>query len=131
MSIQRVLWLVEREDAGVEAGPETLPPGLGITRVADPADAAAAIRAGKAECLLVSHSSSEHDRKTVLGLFLGIDSQIPVLFWHRDLCAREAIALIREGAFTCHGPRDSWPAVLESIKQACEEKQRRDLARRG
>jgi len=131
MAIQRVLWLVEREDALLEAGPETLPPGLGIIRIDDPAEAAAAIRAGKADCLLVSRGSSEPDRKTTLGLFLGVDPQIPVLFWDRDLCAREAISLVREGAFTCHGPRDSWPAVLESVKQACEEKERRDQARRG
>ncbi|MBZ5575434.1 MAG: sigma-54 dependent transcriptional regulator [Acidobacteriia bacterium] len=81
--------------------------------------------------MLISNGAPEPGREALLDLFLGLDPQIPVIFWDRDLSTRQAIDLVREGAFTCHGPRDHWPEVLESISQACQEKQRRQQTGRG
>ncbi len=131
MPLRRVLWLVDNDEHCFNAGCEPLPPGLGISQVTDLSEAANAIRSGEADCVLISAQPEERDRSTILDTLLGIDSQVPIIFWDRDLSAREAIALVREGAFTCHGDRDGWRLVLESIEQACEEKERRQQARGG
>ena len=131
MSLQRVLWLVENHDSWANTGHEPLPPGLGITRVASLAETSAAIQSGKADCVLVSHCPAEHSRDTILELALGLDPHTPVIFWDRELSARHAIELVREGAFTCHGRSDAWPEVLISLQQACQEKHRRDQAGRA
>jgi len=129
MPLQRVLWLVDNNDVRASAGCEPLPPGLGISRVSDLTEALGAIRAGKPDCVLISSQLEGPDRGSALGLCLGADAQIPVIFWDRGLSAREAISLVREGAYTCHGDRDDWNAVLESIEEACQEKGRRDRVR--
>jgi len=129
MPLQRVVWLAEQD--GWTASQENLPAGLSLVRVAGLAEAAAALRSAKTDCILVSTYPPEHGRHGALDFFLGADSQIPVIFWDRDLSARQAVELVREGAFTCHGHRDHWPEVLESIRQAFQEKQRREEARSG
>ena len=128
MPLQRVLWLVNGNEPPAGAGCETLPPGLGFSRVSDLAEASAAIRSEKPDCILISGQAEGNRRREVLDLFLGTDVQTPVIFWDRDLSAREAIELVREGAYTCLGERDPWSSVLESIEQACQEKQRRQQA---
>ena len=107
------------------AGCETLPPGLGFSRVRDLAEASAALDSEKPDCVLISGHPEGSGRRDLLDRFLGADAQTPVIFWDRDLSAREAIELVREGAYTCLGERDPWSAVLESLEQACQEKQRR------
>src|SRR5579872_4452421 len=129
MPLQRVLWLVEANETSVSTSCEPLPPGVGISRVTDLAEALAAVRSGKADCVLISSRPEGRERETLLDLFLGADAQTPVIFWDRDLSAREAIELVREGAYTCHGDRESWETLLESIGQACQEKQRREQGR--
>jgi DNA-binding NtrC family response regulator len=128
MPLQRVLWLVNGNEPPAGAGCESLPPGLGFSRVRDLAEASAAIRSEKPDCVLISGQAEGNGRREVLDLFLGTDVQTPVIFWDRDLSAREAIELVREGAYTCLGERDPWSSVLESIEQACQEKQRRQQA---
>jgi DNA-binding NtrC family response regulator len=56
---------------------------------------------------------------------LASDARIPVIFWDRDLPAREAVGLVREGAYTCLSDCDGWDHVVESIEQACEDRQHR------
>ena len=132
MRLQRVLWLVDENDPWTETGHDELPPGFGLNRVSDLGEAAAAIRSGKADCLLVSTTPTPHDRFSLLDLLLGLNAQVPVVFWDRDLSARQAIELVREGAYTCHGHQEDWPAIQHSLEQACSEKQRREEAgRRG
>jgi len=131
MPLQRVLWLVDREEPREDAGHEILPPGFGLHRVSELAEASAALRSGSADCVLISAGPPRHDRRALLGLCLDLDPRIPVLFWRPDLSAREAIDLVRNGAYTCHGHGDEWPAVRESIQQACEEKDRRNQTREG
>ena len=126
MPLKRVLWLVSGDEPPTSTGCETLPPGLGISRVSDLAEALAAIASEKADCILISSRPAGSDRRAVLDMFLEADVQTPVIFWERDLSAREAVNLVREGAYTCLGERDGWSAVLESIEQACHEKQRRE-----
>ena len=129
--MQRVLWLVNGDDPCEITGQEILPPGLGLSRVTGLAEASAAVRSRTVDCILISGGPPEHEREAILDLFLSLDPQIPVVFWDRDLSAREAIELVREGAYTCHGHRDSWEAVLSSLEQACEEKAHREEVRRG
>ncbi len=131
MALQRVLWLVESDEQGPKAGCETLPAGVGIHRVTELAEAVAEGRDGKTDCVLISGRPAGEDRSTLLDLFLAADPQTPVIFWDRELSAREAISLVREGAYTCHGDRDDWNAVLNSIQEACAEKLRRKHAGRG
>jgi DNA-binding NtrC family response regulator len=131
MPLQRVLWLVESNEKTLSTGCEPLPPGFGISRMTDLAEALGAIRSGKADCALISSRPEGREREALLDLLLGADAQTPVIFWDRELSAREAIALVREGAYTCHGERDHWDTVLESLEQACEEKRRRGQARPG
>lgn len=132
MQLQRVLWLVDENDPRMNPGHEELPPGFGVSRVTGIEETAAAIQSGKADCVLISTSPAPHDRFSVLDLVLGLDAGVPVVFWDNELSARQAIELVREGAYTCHGHHDGWPAVLQSLEQACQEKQRREGAgRRG
>ena len=129
MPLQRVLWLVESKEDSASTGCEALPPGVGVSRVTDLAEALTAARSGKADCVLISSRPEGREREELLDLFLGANAQTPVIFWDQDLSAREAIDLVREGAYTCHGDRESWESLLESIGQACDEKQRREQAR--
>src|SRR5579859_3363120 len=126
MPLQRVLWLVNANERSASTGPEPLPPGVGICRATSLDEALGAIRSEKIDCVLISAQTERRDRGAVLELFLEADVHVPVIFWDGDLSARQAIQLVREGAYTCHGGRDDWDAVLESITQACEEKQRRE-----
>ena len=131
MPLQRVLWLVESNEPSLSTGCERLTPGFGISRVTDLAEALDAMRSGKTDCVLISSRPEGVEREALLDLFLGADAQTPVIFWDRDLSAREAIELVREGAYTCHGHRDEWETVLESVEQACDEKLRRGQVRPG
>src|SRR5579871_4734818 len=131
MPLQRVLWLVNANEESASTGYETLPPGLGLSRVTSLDEALAAIRSEKIDCVLISAQPEGRERHAILELFLDADVHLPIIFWDRDLSARQAIQLVREGAYTCLGGRDDWNAALESITQACEEKERRDRAHAG
>lgn len=129
MPLKRVLWLVDNEETFASIGCETLPPGVGIRRVFDLGEAFGAVRAGQVDCVLISSRPEERERTSVLDMFLGVDAGVPVVFWDRELSAREAVELVREGAYTCHGEGDGWKAVFESIEKSCEERQRREQSR--
>ena len=129
MRLQQVLWLVDENDPGTDIGHDDLPPGFGLTRVSDMVEASSLIRSGKTDCVLVSSSPAPYDRFSLLDVMLGLNAQVPVVFWDRDLSARQAIELVREGAYTCHGQHDEWPSVQHSLEDACREKQRREEAR--
>ncbi len=123
MSSQQVLWLTDEDSQAVDGRHGFEHPDLEITRVADLAEALGRVRTGDIDCVLVSAESAA-DRGTVLEALLAQDARVPVIFWHRELSARGAIELVREGAYTCHGDREKWEDVLASVKQACQEKRR-------
>ncbi len=118
MSLQRVVWLADSQSC-FEV------PEIGITRVTEPEQVIAEMRSGNTDCVLVSGTCGEYDRATLLDAFLGIDAAVPVVFWDADLCAREAVELVREGAYTCHS-EEQWETVADSLEQACFNKRRND-----
>jgi DNA-binding NtrC family response regulator len=120
MPPQRVLWFANEDSPAMDSH-GTEHPDLEITRVTDLAETLAEVRSGAVDCVLVSAESGA-DRETILEALLAQDSGVPVIFWHRELSAREAIDLVREGAYTCHGDRDKWDDVIASVKQALERR---------
>jgi DNA-binding NtrC family response regulator len=124
MSTYRLLWLTgdTAQDAGCEQLP---PPGFETTKVQDVAEALAAVRSRSTDCVLVSGRQQEYERGAILEALLASDARIPVIFWDRELSAREAVGLVREGACNCHSGCDGWDHVWESIDQACRERSRR------
>jgi len=123
MPPQRVLWFAnEDSDAGDSLGLDHL--DFEITRVTELTQTAVEVRSGSVDCVLVS-TESAMDREAALATLFAEDASLPVIFWHRELSAREAVDLVREGAYTCHGDRDSWTNVVASLNQACAERQSR------
>jgi len=122
MSPQRALWLADpdsqTDNRGLSGHSD-----LDVTRVTELADVVTAVHAGSVGCVLVSVASAG-DRENTLEKLLAEDGHLPVIFWHKGISAREAIELVREGAYTCHGDRDSWEEVTASVEQACSERQR-------
>jgi|SRR5579871_704196 len=113
MSLYRVLWLALKNSpiAGEEDGFE-------ITRLEEPREAA--VRSATADCVLVTGAPAA-ERTVLLEALLAAGSHLPVIFWDLELSAREAIDLVREGAYTCHGSHDGWDQVKESVAQACHD----------
>jgi DNA-binding NtrC family response regulator len=116
MSLHRLLWLA-LDDSYVADDQHD----FDIVRVPNPAEALEALRSTRLDCILVSGASPETSHDLILEALLAADPRIPVIFWGRELSARQAIVLVREGAYTCHGGQDRWTEVQESIQQACEE----------
>src|ERR1700687_2722266 len=125
MSLYRLLWLATESSPCSDGGHNLLPPDVEVTRVEDPAEALAAARSEATDCVLVSGSFGKCGRGAILEALLASDARIPVIFWDRNLPAREAVGLVREGAYTCLSDCDGWDHVVESIEQACEDRQRR------
>jgi len=123
MSPQRVLWFANEDCPAVNGRHGLEHPDLEITRVTDLAEALVSVRSGTVDCVLISAEAAA-DRATVLELLLAEDAHVPAIFWHRELSAREAVELVREGAYTCHGDRDQSEDVIASVMQACLERQR-------
>jgi DNA-binding NtrC family response regulator len=115
----RLLWLVP----AYRREPEPLNLEMEMTRTDEPSAALAAARSHTADCVLITRGSEPWDRDVILEAILGADPALPVIFWDHDLSARDAIRLVREGAYTCHGDRDNWDDVRESAEQAIEESQ--------
>ena len=124
MALQRVLWLVNRDSALADSGCDLASSGIGITRVAEPEHAFPEIRSQAFDCILISDVTPEHDRPALLDAFLGLAPAVPVIFWVHGLSAREAVDLVREGAFTCHSDHDNWDTVAASVIEACRGRQR-------
>jgi DNA-binding NtrC family response regulator len=127
MPLQRVLWLATEDFQAVDSRRGLEYPDLEIMRVTELADAAAAVRSHAVACVLV-WAESAAARGSVLEALFAEDAGVPVIFWHRELSAREAIELVREGAYTCHGHRDHWEDVIASVRQACMERGSRRAA---
>ncbi len=119
MSPYRLLWFAG-ETAQDTA--QQLADDFAITKVQDAAAAVRAVRSGEADSVLVSGSPKECDRGTLLEALLASDARIPVIFWDRELSAREAVGLVREGAYNCHSGSDGWDHIWESLDQACRER---------
>jgi DNA-binding NtrC family response regulator len=118
MSPQRVLWFANDDSQAVDGRHGLEHPDLEITCVTELAGTLVAVRSGAIDCVLISAESAA-DRETVLEAVLAQDARVPVIFWHRELSARQAIDLVREGAYTCHGDD-----VIASVQQACLERQK-------
>jgi DNA-binding NtrC family response regulator len=93
-------------------------PDLEITWIKEPGEALSAVHAGATDCVLITSV----DRDGILEALLAIDPDLPIIFWDPALSAREAIRLVREGACTCHGDRESWEDVKESVEQAIDDR---------
>ena len=120
----QVLWFAKENSLSVDSRHDLDNPDLEITGVTELSQAAAAVRTGTFECVLVSIDSAV-DRAAVLETLFAEDTNIPVIFWHQGLAPREAIQLAREGAYNCHGDHDKWADVIASVKQACMERRAR------
>ena len=125
MSLYRMLWLANESNPCADGEHNLLPHDVEVIRVEDPAEALAAVRAEAPDCVLVSGSFGKCDRGAILEAFLASDARVPVIFWDKNLPAREAVGLVREGAYTCLSDCDGWDHVVESVEQACEDRQRR------
>jgi DNA-binding NtrC family response regulator len=120
-----MLWLANESNPCADGRHNLLLPDVEVTRVEDPTEALAVVRSEAPDCVLVSGSFGKCDRGAILEAFLASDARTPVIFWDRNLPAREAVGLVREGAYTCLSDCDGWDHVVESIEQACEDRQRR------
>jgi DNA-binding NtrC family response regulator len=120
-----MLWLANESNPCADGRHNLLLPDVEVTTVEDPTEALAAVRSEAPDCVLVSGSFGKCDRGAILEAFLASDARTPVIFWDRNLPAREAVGLVREGAYTCLSDCDGWDHVVESIEQACEDRQRR------
>ncbi len=118
MPAHRVLWLVNEETRSAD-GRGLQYQDMEITCVPDLGDAITALRSGTVDCVLVSECSPALRRDAILETLMGADSRVPVVVWHRDLSAREAVSLVREGAYSCCGAGDDWDEVVESVREAC------------
>jgi DNA-binding NtrC family response regulator len=123
MSPQRVLWLVNEDSQAVDGRHGLEHPDLEITRVTDLAESLVAVRSGEIDCVLIS-AESPAERGKALDAFLAQDPGVPVIFWNRELSAREAVELVREGAYTCFCDREKWDDVTAAVRQACLERRK-------
>jgi DNA-binding NtrC family response regulator len=79
-------------------------------------------------CALLTGVVPEIDTIDVLELLHQADPLLPVVVWHPEMRATEAVRLIRAGAHHCVGYKDTAETLRESLANAAEEKRRRDRA---
>ena len=100
-----------------------------VLRANSLSQAAQVLRGEEVHGVLVAGDVPGHDRIDVLEALRGTIPGLPAIFYDDALTAREACRLVRNGAHQCFGSGDAEEALIDSVREACEETRRRERVR--
>jgi DNA-binding NtrC family response regulator len=83
-----------------------------------------------AHCVLITGEIPDLSSADAIELIHKLDPGIPVVFWNPDMCASEAVHLIRTGAWQCLGHGDTPNRLQDCLRMASEERLRKRKAHR-
>jgi DNA-binding NtrC family response regulator len=92
-----------------------------VTDAMSLADASAALSKGDFDCLLIS-GESDGGAVDMLEMVHTVDPALPVVFWNPEMCAAEAVRLVRAGARYCLGYGDAPETLRDCLESAMEER---------
>ncbi len=120
-----LLWIVSDPHSGFESDWRQALPEFRVVAVSGMAEAWQALTRESMDCALFTDVVPEMDAAEAIELLHRADPLLPIVVWHAEMRAADAVSLTRAGAHTCLGDRDTLDRLRESLHGAAEEKRRR------
>jgi len=128
MSKPNLLWVVTDASHATESRWRDALSDFRVIPVDDMTQARAAIHRENMDCAVLTDLHGNIDTVDALELLYQFDPTLPVVVWHPEMRATEAVRLVRAGAFHCIGYKDTADTLRDSVHNAAEEKRRRRRA---
>ena len=123
-----LLWVVKDRSRVADSSWSDALSDFRVHPVSDLMEARATLSREDVDCALLTSVEDDIDIADALEILYQADPSLPVVVWHPEMRATEAVRLIRAGANHCVGYKDTPDALRESAHNAADEKQRRRRA---